>query len=117
MKLKGSLVFRCTRALFRQLMFGFFDVDIEGLQHIPAKGGVLLAGNHPSLLDGVLLLAVSPRPVRFLVAEDLYAHRFLHGFFKALHCIPVYRSKTHNGDALRAAVAALEAGGRGWYLP
>ncbi len=58
----------------------------------------------------MVLLAVSPRPVHFLVAEDMYTHRFLNPFFKALDCIPVYRTKTHNGDALRAAVAALEAG-------
>lgn len=107
---QGSLLFRGVRGFFRRLVFGFFDVQIEGLERLPAAGGAVIAANHPSLLDGVLLLAISPRPVRFLVAEDMYTHRFLNPFFKALGCIPVYRTKTHNGDALRAAVAALDAG-------
>ena len=135
---KAGVVFRCVRWLFRRLVFGFLQLDVRGLAQIPREGGLIIAGNHPSVLDGILLFAVSPRPVRFLVAEDLYTHRYLHPFFTLFGCIPVYRTipppatgplgrvrrgrtlptahmagggtKTHNGDALRAAVAALEAG-------
>jgi 1-acyl-sn-glycerol-3-phosphate acyltransferase len=70
----------------------------------------VIAGNHPSVLDGILLWAVSPRPIRYLIAEDLYRHRFLHPIFSAFGCIEVYRTKNRNGDALHAAVAALEQG-------
>ncbi len=107
---RAGIVFRCLRCFFRRLAFGFLHLTVWGLEQVPVKGGAVIAGNHPSVLDGLLLLAVSPRPVRFLVAEDLYAHRYLNPFFRMLGCIPVYRTKTHNGDALRAAVAALEAG-------
>ena len=54
--------------------------------------------------------AISPRPIRFLIAEDLYNHRFLKPFFQVFGCIQVYRTRTHNGDALRMAVKALEQG-------
>ena len=83
---------------------------MRGLDRIPASGGAIIAGNHPNVLDGILLQVVAPRPVRFLVAEELYFHRFLHWGFRAFGCVPVYRSKTHNGDALRSAVAALDQG-------
>jgi len=99
-----------VRWFFRQLAFAYFRLDVRGLERVPPTGGVLIAGNHPNVLDGLLLLVVSPRPVRFLIAEDMYEHRYLHGLFKGLGCIPVYRRKTHNGDALRAAVVALERG-------
>ena len=62
------------------------------------------------LLRQLGLLIVSPRPVRFLVAEELFFHPFLHWIFAGMGCIPVYRTQTNNGDALRAAVAALERG-------
>jgi 1-acyl-sn-glycerol-3-phosphate acyltransferase len=108
--MRPTLVQRAVRWLIKQLSFGYLQLDIDGLDQIPARGGAIIAGNHPSVLDGILLQAVAPRPVRFLVAEELYFHRFLHHGFKAFHCVPVYRSRSQNGDALREAVAALEAG-------
>ena len=106
----GSRLYRTVRGVLRQLGFGYFQLRVEGLQHIPREGGAILAGNHPNVLDGILLLIVCPRPVRFLVAEELFFHPLLHGFFVGMDCIPVYRTKTHNGEALREAVAALERG-------
>jgi 1-acyl-sn-glycerol-3-phosphate acyltransferase len=64
----SGLGFRCARAVLRGLSAGFFRLEASGLEQIPAEGGAIIAGNHPSVLDGILLLAVSPRPVRFLVA-------------------------------------------------
>ena len=103
-------VYRGVRWVLRQLGFGFFRLRIEGLENIPASEGAILAGNHPSVLDGVLLLIVSPRPVRFLVAEELFNHPLLRWAFESMGCIPVYRTKTHNGDALHAAVEVLARG-------
>ena len=107
---RGMTMFRLVRWTLRQLGFAYFRLRIGGLQHIPRQGGAVIAGNHPSVLDGILLLIVSPRPVRFLVAEELFYHPLLRWAFEGMGCIPVYRTKTHNGDALRAAVAALERG-------
>ena len=107
---QGSWLYRVTRWVLRQLGFGYFRLRVEGLQHLPREGGAVLAGNHPNVLDGILLLIVSPRPVRFLVAEELFFHPLLRGFFVGMDCIPVYRTRSNNGDALREAVAALERG-------
>jgi 1-acyl-sn-glycerol-3-phosphate acyltransferase len=101
---------RVARFLLRQLGFAYFRLQVDGLHRIPARGPAILAGNHPNVLDGILLLMVSPRPVRFLVTEELFFHPFLHWIFEGMGCIPVYRTKTNNGDALRAAVEALERG-------
>lgn len=105
-----SRLYRSVRWALRQLGFGFFRLRIQGLDEIPREGGAILAGNHPSVLDGVLLLILSPRPVRFLVAEELFYHPLLRWAFEGMACIPVYRTKAHNGDALHAAVAALDRG-------
>ena len=109
---RGSkgLAFQVVRAILSFLARGYFHLDVRGLQHIPRHGGAIIAGNHPSVLDGILLLVVSPRPVHFLVAEEYYNHPLLKPLFRAVGSIEVYRTKTHNGDALRMAVAALERG-------
>jgi len=107
---KAPGFYRVVRFFLRQLGFAYFQLRVDGLQRIPERGPVILAGNHPNVLDGILLLIVSPRPVRFLVAEEMFFHPFLRWIFEGMGCIPVYRTKTDNGDALRAAVEALERG-------
>lgn len=104
------VIVRGVLAVFRALARGFFRLDVRGLEHIPARGGALIAGNHPSVLDGILLLLLVERPVRFLVAEDMYNHRFLRPLFRLMGAIPVYRTRESNSDALHAAVDALEGG-------
>jgi 1-acyl-sn-glycerol-3-phosphate acyltransferase len=101
---------RFFKRALRRLARDYFHLTVQGGERIPPRGGAIVAANHPSVLDGILLLAVAPRPVRFLVAEELYTHPLINPLFRAFGCIEVYRTKTHNGDALRAAVAALEQG-------
>lgn len=106
----NGLAFRIVRAALSFLARGYFHLDVHGLHHIPRQGGAIIAANHPSVLDGVFLLVVSPRPVHFLVAEEYYNHPFLKPLFQALGNIAVYRTKTHNGEALRMAIEALGRG-------
>ncbi|ROR34710.1 lysophospholipid acyltransferase family protein [Inmirania thermothiophila] len=76
---------------------------------LPPEGPALVAANHVSGLDPLVLAAVSPRPLRFLIAREQYARWWLRPFFRAIGCIPVDRA--HRPDrALRAALRALEAG-------
>ena len=39
----------------------YFRIDVSGLEHVPARGGVLLCGNHASHLDAPAILAALPR--------------------------------------------------------
>jgi 1-acyl-sn-glycerol-3-phosphate acyltransferase len=102
--------FHIIRAVLRFFARAYFHLEVRGLHHIPNHGGAVIASNHPSILDGLFLFAVSPRPVRFLVAEHFYRHPLLKPFFQAVGSIEVYRTQTHNGDALRMAIEALERG-------
>ncbi len=55
------------RALVRCALRLCFRLRVEGTHRVPVRGGVLLAANHLSLLDGIILWAFAPRPSRFLV--------------------------------------------------
>lgn len=76
---------------------------------LPKTGGVLLASNHISGLDPLLLIAASERPLRFLMAREYYEIRGLKWLFRVVGCIPVERSSRPQA-ALYAARVALEAG-------
>jgi 1-acyl-sn-glycerol-3-phosphate acyltransferase len=86
---------------------------VEGAEHIPATGPVVLASNHVSYLDPLTLAWVADRRgrhVRFLAKAELFDKRGLGPLLRAAHQIPVQRGKVEAGDALHAAVAALEQG-------
>lgn len=76
---------------------------------LPARGGVLMASNHVSGLDPLLLIAASRRPLRFMIAREEYERWGLQWLFRAIGCIPVDRSRDPH-KALYAARRALEAG-------
>jgi len=76
---------------------------------LPEQGGALLACNHISGLDPFLLIAASPRPLRFMIAREEYERFGLQWLFRRGQCIPVDRG--HQPErALREALRALDAG-------
>lgn len=76
---------------------------------IPPSGPVLVVANHVSGLDPLLMIAASPRPLRFLIAREQYDRWWLRWLFDAIGCIPVARHAAAS-RALARARAALERG-------
>lgn len=90
-----------------------FCLHVHGLSsdglELPETGPALLAANHISGLDPLLLIAASRRPLRFIIASEQY-HRFgLEWLFRAVGCIPVDRTGRAE-RAFREALKALRAG-------
>ena len=76
---------------------------------LPKAGAALVVANHVSGLDPLLMLAISPRPLRFIIAREQYDRWWLRWLFRAVGCIPVERSASAHA-ALSAARRALAAG-------
>lgn len=49
-----------------------YRVEVVGKENIPKDGGLLICGNHVSLLDAILVNCFTPRKVRFMAKEELY---------------------------------------------
>jgi 1-acyl-sn-glycerol-3-phosphate acyltransferase len=90
-----------------------FCIHYHRLQHdpipLPDEGCAILASNHISGLDPLLLVAASPRPLRFLMAREEYERFGLQWLFRAVGCIPVERDGRPE-RALRLALRALQNG-------
>ena len=79
-----------ARTFYRQ-------IDVVGLENIPASGGVIFAGNHPNaLIDGLLLITHAGRtPVHFLGNAKLWKIPLLARLLDLLGAVPVLRPEEH----------------------
>jgi 1-acyl-sn-glycerol-3-phosphate acyltransferase len=86
---------------------------IEGVEHIPASGALILASNHTSYLDPLALAYLAlqrKRRARFLAKEELFGKAGLGGILRGSHQIPVARGTAGAAGSLVAAEDALRAG-------
>jgi len=65
----------------------------QGLHNIPSEGGVILACNHISFMDPVIISARSPRPVRYVMHNRIYHLPIIHWIFRLARCIPIASEK------------------------
>ena len=49
-----------------------FRMDIQGEEHIPTEGGVVLCCNHMSNFDPTTMAAFVKRPVRYIAKKELF---------------------------------------------
>jgi len=76
---------------------------------LPRHGAAIVVANHLSGLDPLLMAAVSPRPLRFMIAREEFERWWLRWLFKTVGCISVGR-ETNSHVALGAAQRALSKG-------
>lgn len=62
---------------------------VRGDEHIPTDGAAILVCNHVAFVDPVLLMAASPRPIRFLMDHRIFAMPLLGWFFRLAKAIPI----------------------------
>lgn len=89
-----------------------YRVRVEGAEHLPASGPVLLAANHRSFCDSIFLPLVVPRRVTYIAKAEYFESWRTAWFFRALGQIPMSRGGGSASErALDAARRVLGAGG------
>ncbi|WP_214368526.1 lysophospholipid acyltransferase family protein [Pseudonocardia sp. H11422] len=84
----------------------FCRPTIEGLEHLPERGGAILASNHLAVVDSFFLPLLVPRRITFLAKREYFTQPGLVGwakkqFFTGVGQVPVDRS---GGSAAQAAM-------------
>jgi 1-acyl-sn-glycerol-3-phosphate acyltransferase len=62
---------------------------VRGDEHIPVSGPAVLISNHVSFMDAVLIMAASPRPIRFIMDHRIFATPVLGSVFRLAKAIPI----------------------------
>ncbi|MFG2058908.1 lysophospholipid acyltransferase family protein [Micromonospora sp. NPDC048930] len=93
-----------------------FRPTVEGLEHIPATGGAIFAGNHLSVADELFLGTVVPRHLAFWAKSEYFTGTGVKGAFSkfvltGLGAIPVERAGGRAAlSAFDSAIPVLKAG-------
>lgn len=92
--MKGTpLWYSALRGLAIVVFRIFFAIKIEGKENIPYRGGVILASNHLSYLDPIVLGILVPRRVNFMAKEELFENFLFRWLITKLGAFPIKKEK------------------------
>ena len=98
-----------TTGLAAVVSFCFYPCRTYGRENIPKTGGCIFASNHESNIDPVLIPVVSPRRIRFLAKDSLFAHPVLGALIRFGGGIPLKRGSADRG-AITEVLKSLKDG-------
>ena len=103
------IVYRTLKFIIKPFFMLIHGTKYIGLENIPKEGPVILAGNHTSNTDALLMLGGPKRIVHMMAKKELFKTKITNAFFKSMACISVDRS-IHDEDAKSEAVKVLNDG-------
>ena len=112
-KPKAGFWIRLCVVLIYPLAGLLYRIRWRGLDSVPAERGVIIALNHISHIDTLLMARMvwqSGRVPRFMIKASLFHKPITGPIFRGSKQIPVYRGTNDAAHSLRAAVTALERG-------
>ncbi len=105
-----TIFYTLVRALALFLLRTFFRMKVYGRESLPRRGGFILASNHTSFLDPVVLAVASPRSLSFMAKKELFKGFIFGKLISALGAFPLSRERADIW-AIREAIRRLKDGG------
>ncbi len=112
-----TIMYQASRTSIRALIAGLCRPTVTGLENVPIDGPFIVASNHLSFLDSVIIQALMPRKVGFFAKAEYFTGTGLKGklmksFFEGVGSIPVERGEqAASVAALKTLLDILEDGG------
>ncbi len=104
--------YRLIRLLLQNVIPTVFRVRVFGQENVPKRGGVLIASNHQSYLDPVLIGIGVHRPVTYMARAALFRIPIFGKLIYSLNAFPIKRARLDPGG-MREAERRLKDG---WQL-
>ncbi|MCX5544589.1 MFS transporter [Paraburkholderia sp. CNPSo 3076] len=95
------------------LVHTVYRVRLVHTERIPAEGAAVLVCNHVSYVDAIVIMAESPRPIRFVMDQQIFRSPFFGWVFhhaKAIPIAPAHEDPAALAAAYDACAAALAEG-------
>jgi 1-acyl-sn-glycerol-3-phosphate acyltransferase len=95
------------------LVHTVYRVRLVHTERIPSQGAAVLVCNHVSYVDAIVIMAESPRPLRFVMDQQIFRSPFFGWVFrhaKAIPISPAHEDPVALATAYDACAAALAEG-------
>ena len=110
------MVYVIARFVIRPLLWVLLRPRVTGRENVPLDGPVILASNHLSFIDSMVIPLSAPRRVHYLAKAEYFTGTGVGGWltrtlFTALGAMPVQRQTSRAAqEALDTALAVLRRG-------
>ena len=101
------MIYFLIKNILKFYFWGMLNISVRNLDNIPEKGPAILVANHPSLLDGLLMVAVMKRRIYTFAKAKVFNSKLKLLFLKVIGGIPVGDAKD-NKNAMIEAKQLLE---------
>src|SRR5436189_6217408 len=89
------ILVRAFRFMLYIWMRIFHGLQFSGTSNIPKDGPVIIAANHPSFFDPVVLSLATARHIRFFALAEILKIPVIGWFARQWRLLPVYRGGAH----------------------
>ena len=103
----SDVFYRITKFILFVFFKILFRLQVFGKNNFPSVGGFIVAANHLSYLDPVVVGISSPRNLHYLAREDLFGNKVFGFLLSHLGAIPLKRDSTKDIGALKKAFSLL----------
>lgn len=105
----NTLLYGVVKAFCLLWLRLYHRLSVEAVHHVPRQGAFIVAANHCSNLDPVIVGVACPRRLRFMAKEELFRVPLLGALIGALGAVPVPRADRQGAAAvLRLTLSRLE---------
>jgi 1-acyl-sn-glycerol-3-phosphate acyltransferase len=106
------VAYRAMKFILTPVLRLAYRIRVEGREHLPATGSVILAANHRSFMDSIFLPLIVRRRLTFVAKAEYFDSWKTAWFFRMVGQIPIRRDGGSSSEgALAAATDVLEEGG------
>lgn len=102
------MLYKLLRGLIR-VLFVVLGLSVRDLGNLPGEGAIIIASNHVSNWDPLLVAVSLNRPVHFMGKAELFNNRILGTLLRNVYVFPVHRG-TADRKAIRQALDILNDG-------
>lgn len=106
---KPHRTYSIMRPVARLLLKLRYKTVYIGKENLPKDGGYIIASNHITALDPVLICVGCDRPIHFMAKNEVFQNQFTGWAMTKLNAFPVDRSK-FDEDAINYAVTLVNDG-------
>jgi 1-acyl-sn-glycerol-3-phosphate acyltransferase len=97
-------------SLFMKLLFGYSArIYVVGAEHLNRAGGFLLASNHISHFDPLIISSIVRRKIDWMAMAEFYPMPFIGSFLRAVDAFPAARDRADR-KTIRTAIERLKNG-------